>query len=121
MCVLCGEFVMRVHWTDHNFDEESRTAIVVGDQPLRTRQRNRHHRADLANQILKYYGLKLEDWHGSKYLLSDRKGSSEVIHDLGSLWPVAEKLFKGKLDPLDPGFIEALLKDQERENIGERI
>jgi hypothetical protein len=118
MCVLCGEFVMQVHWTDRKFDGNDST-VVVGDTQLRSRQRDRLHRTRLANQILRHYGLKLEDWSGSKYLLSDRKGSSEVVHDLGSLWPAAEKMVRSRLDPLDPSFIETLLQDQHDKTGGE--
>jgi hypothetical protein len=117
MCVLCGEFVMQVHWTDHSFDDKENTSsVVVGDNQLRARQRDRHHRTDLANQILRYYGLNLQEWHGSKFVLSDRKGSSEIVHDLGSLWPAAEKMVRDRLDPLDPSFIEALLQEQKEQN-----
>jgi hypothetical protein len=85
---------------------------VVGDTQLRSRQRDRHHRTRLANQILRNYGLKLDDWNGSKYILSNQKGSSEVVHDLGSLWPAAQKLIRRSLDPLDPALIQSLTFDQ---------
>lgn len=118
MCVLCGEFVMQVHWTDRKFDGNEST-VVVGDTQLRSRQRDRHHRTRLANQILRNYGLKIDDWSGSKYILSDQKGSSEVVHDLGSLWPAAQKLIRRPLDPLDPALIQSLTFDQ-REPRGQR-
>jgi hypothetical protein len=106
MCVLCGEFVMQVHWTERKHDD--RSSIVVGDDKLRERQRDRFHRTRLTNQILKHYGLQVNDWSGSKYVLSDRKGSSVVVHDLGGLWPAAEKLLRRPLDPLDPSLIDSL-------------
>lgn len=109
MCVLCSsEFVMQVHWTDQKISNREASSVTVGNDQLRTRQRGRHHLTRLANQILLLYGLKVEDWHGSKYLLSNRKGNSEIIHDLGGLWPRAEKLLGRKLDPLDPVLIEKL-------------
>jgi hypothetical protein len=117
MCVLCGEFVMQVHWTDRQFDGKENDTVVVGDKQLRSRQRDRNHRVDLANQILQHYGLKIDDWHGSKYVLRDRKGSSEVVHDLGVLWPAAEKLLKQKLDPLDPYLINTLLRFHSKEGV----
>jgi hypothetical protein len=110
MCVLCGEFVMQVHWTERKHDD--RTSVVVGDDQLRTRQRDRHHRTRLTNQILKHYGLRVDDWSGSKYVLSDRKGSSVIVHDLGGLWPAAEKLLHRPLDPLDPSLIDSLTSNQ---------
>lgn len=106
MCILCGEFVMDVHWTDlapsNDADE-----MVVGNQQ-RTRQRTRLHRTELSNKILHYYRLKLEDWNGSKFLLSDPKGNQEIIHDLGTLWSTAEKLIGEPIDPLDPSLLQQL-------------
>ncbi len=110
MCVLCGELVMKVHWTDqktHN-QEFSSTAIVGESQ--RTRMRSRLKRVRFTNQILSYYGPKLHDWDGSKYILSDRKGCSIVVQDLGDMWPAAEKLTHCKLDPLDDSLLDFLLK-----------
>jgi hypothetical protein len=109
MCVLCSsEFVMQVHWTDQKISNKEDSSVVVGNDNLRSRQRGRHHLTRLANQILTLYGLKVEDWHGSKYLLTNKKGNSEIIHDLGGLWQTAEKLLGGKLDPLDPLLIKKL-------------
>jgi hypothetical protein len=62
----------------------------------------------LTNGILRHYGLKLDDWNGSKYVLRDRKGRTEIVQDLGSLWPAAEKLAGRALDPLDPVLRETL-------------
>jgi hypothetical protein len=116
MCVLCSsEFVMQVHWTDQKISAtmDPDTSVVVGNDQLRSRQRGRHHLTRLANQILKLYGLKVEDWHGSKYLLTNRTGRSEIIHDLGSLWPTAEKLLGRKIDPLDPVLLEKLMASKK--------
>jgi hypothetical protein len=114
MCVLCSsEFVMQVHWTDQKLAAASdSSSVVVGNDRLRSRQRGRHHLTKLANQILKIYGLKVDDWHGSKYVLTNRTGSSEIIHDLGGLWPTAEKMLGRKLDPLDPLLLDKLTKNQ---------
>jgi hypothetical protein len=97
---------MQVHWTERKQDD--RTSVVVGDEQLRSRQRDRMLRTRMTNLILKNFGLSLEDWTGSKYILRDRKGSSLIVHDLGGIWPAAEKLAGRKLDPLDPILIEAL-------------
>jgi hypothetical protein len=58
------------------------------------------------------YGLRLNDWNGSKYILSDKKGRSLIVQDLGSLWPAVEKLLGRPIDPLDPSLHDAL-KQQE--------
>jgi hypothetical protein len=63
---------------------------------------------NLANEVLRHYGLKLEDWSGSKYLLRDSVGRSELVEDLGSLWPVAARLAGRTPSPLDPALQESM-------------
>ena len=109
MCVLCGEFVMSVHWTDKNSNSDS--TVVVGDSQ-RSRQRTRIHRTTLSNKILKHYRLKLDDWNGSKYILSDLKGNQEVVHDLGTLWITAEKFLGRPINPLDPFLLQQIQEEQ---------
>ena len=41
-------------------------------------------------------------------LVRDGKGRSELVQDLGDLWPAAEKLAGRPLDPLDPALLDAL-------------
>ena len=111
MCVLCGQdFVARVHWTDRHLEDRARAA-APGSDPIeqqRDRRRDRAHRVALTNEVLSFYGLKLDDWGGSKYVVRDRKGRSEIVQDLGSLWPAAAKLAGRTLDPLDPILRETL-------------
>jgi hypothetical protein len=107
MCVLCGGFVLQEHWTDKNAGQED-NRITVGGDSGRNRLRERLLRTKMANQILAYYGLKMEDWHGSKYVLRDSKGTSEIVHDLGALWPAAEKMIRKPADPIDPQLIERM-------------
>ena len=111
MCVLCGQdFVARVHWTDRHLEDRARAAAPGSDptEHQRDRRRERAHRVALTGEILRHYGLKLDDWGGSKYVLRDGKGRSEIVQDLGSLWPAAEKLAGRTLDPLEPPLMEAL-------------
>jgi hypothetical protein len=114
MCVLCGrDFVAQVHWTDRHLEDRARAAGSNAD-PFdyhRDRRRDRVHRAALTNKILRHYGLRVEDWSGSKYLVHDRKGRSELVQDLGALWPTAEKLVGRPLDPLDPALQDALARE----------
>ena len=111
MCVLCGQdFVAQVHWTDRHLEDRAREA-APGSDPVALqgdRRRDRAHRVALTNEILRHYGLKLDDWGGSKYFLRDGKGRSELVQDLGALWPAAEKLVGRPLDPLDPDLHAAL-------------
>ncbi len=111
MCVLCGEFVAQPHWTDRHVEDRARAAGAGtgGFDYHRERRRGRVRRASLANEVLTYYGLEVRDWDGSKYLLSDKKGRSALVQDLGSLWPAATKLAGRAPDPLDPALQTALL------------
>ncbi len=114
MCVLCGQdFVAQVHWTDRHLEDRARAA-APGSDPVAfqgDRRRDRAHRVVLTNEILRHYGLKLDDWGGSKYVLCDRKGRSEIVQDLGSLWPAAERLAGRLLDPLEPALRETLVEE----------
>src|ERR671916_2697376 len=115
MCVLCGQdFVAQVHWTDRHLEDRARAA-APGSDPVTfqgDRRRERAHRVVLTNGILRHYGLKLEDWNGSKYVLRDRKGRTEIVQDLGSLWPAAEKLAGRAPGPPRPGPRGDLLKER---------
>lgn len=107
MCVLCGEFVMQVHWTDQA--RESEGDIQTGSLQ-RNRKRSRLHRALLCNQILSPYRLKIEDWQGSKFILTDAKGNNVIVHDLSHVWPAVEKLLGYPVNPLDPELLSRIRK-----------
>jgi len=110
MCVLCGELIMNVHWTDqplHDTEYRRKTRIVAGESQ-RQRRRLRIKRVAVANKILAFYGLKLSDWNGSKYILSDKKGGMSVVNSLGDMWQTASKMCHKTLDPLDPKFLQSL-------------
>ena len=112
MCVLCGEFVSRVHWTERHANDRARADqdAAAREESKRHRQRERVRRAAVANKVLRFYGLKVAEWGGSKYVVRDGKGRSEIVQDLGSLWPAAQKLAGRPLDPLDPALLDALTK-----------
>ncbi|UUZ84971.1 hypothetical protein LJK88_16025 [Paenibacillus sp. P26] len=101
MCVLCGESVLQIHWTDR----KRTTGAAASSGPG---ARERHRRIRSANRVLAYYGLKVEDWNGVKFIVRDKKGRSEIVQDLGGLWAQAEKLAGRPLDPLDPGLLAYL-------------
>ena len=112
MCILCGEFVTRIHWTEKHAEDRARASIDAGakDENRRNRRRERTRRAAITNEVLRHYGLKVSDWGGTKYVLRDGKGRSELVRDLGSLWPAAQRLAGRPLDPLDPALRAALYK-----------
>ncbi|WQS09703.1 hypothetical protein KVC53_01555 [Helicobacter pylori] len=123
MCVLCGELISSFHWTDENYrgdksdsyeiDENLRgsNAVISANENARERKRARLKRVGLLNQILAFYGLKINDWQGAKFVLCNQKGQSVIVNDLGDLWGKAQKLAKKEMDALDSNLL-AFLKQQ---------
>ncbi len=110
MCVLCGELISSFHWTDgtdgsgsYENDEnlKGQNALISVNENARERKRVRLKRVRLLNQILAFYGLKIDDWQGAKFVLCDKKGQSVIVNDLGDLWDKAQKLAKKEMDALD--------------------
>ncbi|GAA7017659.1 hypothetical protein AOH439_01400 [Helicobacter pylori] len=110
MCVLCGELISSFHWTDetdgsgsYENDEnlKGQNTLVGVNENARERKRVRLKRVGLLNQILAFYGLKMDDWQGTKFVLHDKKGQSVIVNDLGDLWDKAQKLAKKEMDVLD--------------------
>ncbi|MFP6066911.1 hypothetical protein ACLF9N_02625 [Helicobacter pylori] len=110
MCVLCGGLISSFHWSDENYgsdsyeiDENLRepNALISTNENARERKRARLKRVGLLNQILAFYGLKINDWQGTKFVLCDKKGQSVIVNDLGDLWDKAQNLAKKEMDALD--------------------
>ncbi|GAA7666677.1 hypothetical protein KVK66_01515 [Helicobacter pylori] len=113
MCVLCGELISSFHWTDgtdrsdridsYEIDEDlkGQNALISANENARERKRARLKRVRLLNQILAFYGLKINDWQGVKFVLCDKKGQSVMVNDLGDLWDKAQNLAKKEMDALD--------------------
>lgn len=104
MCSLCGVLGGAEHWSD----AAARPGVYTRNAGRIDRRRERAARVAAANRILSAYALTLSDWQGASYVLSTRTGKSEVIEDLGHLWPAAERLAGRACDPLDPGLIARL-------------
>ncbi len=120
MCVLCGELISSFHWTDENYgidgsdsygsDENLKepNVLISTNENARERKRARLKRVRLLNQILAFYGLKINDWQGAKFVLCDKKGQSVIVNDLGDLWGKAQKLAKKEMDALDSNLLAFL-------------
>ncbi|MGN8504295.1 hypothetical protein ACR9MW_01460 [Helicobacter pylori] len=115
MCVLCGELISSFHWTDgsdenYGSDENLKepNALISANENARERKRARLKRVGLLNQILAFYGLKIGDWQGAKFVLCDKKGQSVIVNDLGDLWDKAQNLAKKEMDALDSNLLAFL-------------
>ncbi len=117
MCVLCGELISSFHWSDENYGSDSYeidknlrepNAVISTNENARERKRARLKRVRLLNQILAFYGLKINDWQGAKFVLCDQKGQSVIVNDLGDLWDKAQNLAKKKMDALDSNLLAFL-------------
>ncbi|WP_121016618.1 hypothetical protein [Helicobacter pylori] len=117
MCVLCGELISSFHWTDRSDGSDSyeadgslrgQNALISANENARERKRARLKRVGLLNQILAFYGLKIGDWQGAKFVLCDKKGQSVIVNDLGDLWDKAQNLAKKKMDALDSNLLAFL-------------
>ncbi|WP_208372224.1 hypothetical protein [Helicobacter pylori] len=116
MCVLCGELISSFHWSDgtdgsgsyENENLKEPNALISANENARERKRARLKRVGLLNQILAFYGLKINDWQGAKFVLCDKKGQSVIVNDLGDLWGKAQKLAKKEMDALDSNLLAFL-------------
>lgn len=93
MCALCS-VLLTSHWAESD-----------------SARRDRVFRVRLLNRVLSHFGLDLRDWGGRVYLLSNRKGHTRVVDDLGVLWPAAAELAGRPLDPLEPSLVAALRRE----------
>ncbi|MDX3929710.1 MAG: hypothetical protein QHC90_28430 [Shinella sp.] len=101
MCSLCGVLGGNEHWAD----AVARPGVYTRNLEPIDRRRERANRVRVANRVLAFYGLQLSDWQGASFVLSTRTGKSEIIEDLGHLWPAAERLCGRPCDPLNPEIV----------------
>ncbi len=104
MCSLCGILGGNGHWSD----APARPGVYTRNAAPIDRRRERAKRVRIANHVLAPFGMALADWHGTSFLLSTRTGKTEIIPDLGHLWPAAERLIGRVCDPLALPVIERL-------------
>ena len=110
MCGLCGMFAGERHWTERAASPAifGESGNGRGDRPHVTPAQERQQRVRLVNRVLDPLGLVLAEWAASSYVLRTKTGRSELVPDLGSLWPAAERLLGRPCDPLDPDLLAHL-------------
>lgn len=106
MCSLCGILGGNEHWAD----AVARPGVFTRNGDRIDRRRERMNRVRIACQVLEPFGMTLSDWQGASFLLSTKTGKTEIIDDLGHLWPAAERLARRACDPLSLLVIEAMEK-----------
>lgn len=93
MCILCYGLTGEEHWTDARVGREPRASV-------------RGRRRRMLTQILAAGGLDYsDDPTGVTALISDRKGSIEVVRSLGEVWEAAGGLAGRRLDPLESALL----------------
>jgi len=104
MCSLCGVLGGRGHWTESASTPEA----FASRHDATTRRRERQQRTQIANRVLKHYGLSLSDWSGASYILANRTGRTAIVNNLSEVWIAAEDLTRSECDPLDETLIADL-------------
>ena len=88
MCILCHQLAGEPDWTEAG-------------------PRGGGRRTALVARVVSCYGLDFRD-SGAMAVVSNRKGSAEVVTGLTDLWPAAAAMAGRPLDPLDEGLLERL-------------
>lgn len=105
MCLVCGNLTGRPHWTEGR--PGSRDGGGLDDESCR--RRDRYRRIRLLNRVLGDRRLSVHDECGAtRYLLTNGRGSTEVLEHLGQLWTEVERLAGSALDPLDERLLASL-------------
>jgi len=94
-------------------------AADTGPDSAALRRRERQWRITLANALLAPLRLRLDDFQGTAYTLSNATGRTEVLDNLADLWPLAERLSGRPIDPLDPAYLNDLLPETPSHRTGE--
>jgi len=101
VCSLCGTLAAGPHWADGSTDRGQ-----VGARRAALRQRLV--RAALLDRVLAPFGLRVEEWEETAYVLRSATGETVLASDLTALLAEAERLARRPLDPLDPAYLARL-------------
>jgi len=101
MCGLCGLFGGVEHWTAAASQPQ-----VFGS--TRTRRAERAEQVRMANRVLRGFALRLDDWQGTRFVLSGATGKREMAETLPDVWRAAASMLGRPIDPLDPELLARL-------------
>ena len=104
MCGLCGILAGAPRG-----GAEGALFDAVGDAPRRHRERRA--RVRLLNRIVRHYGVRIADFAGTAFVVSNRTGRTELAASVSALWSAVERLSGDRCDPLDPGLLAAIARD----------
>ena len=110
MCGFCGLVGGAEHWSDLQVRPD-----VSGDASNQgSRQRERLHRTALLNRITRHYGVQVQDWAGSSWILSHVTGETEVIDRLAEKFHEAPR---GRIEQTVHEQQEALAHNRVRDYV----
>jgi hypothetical protein len=101
VCSLCGILATGPHWSEAGGDRAQTGA-------RRTVLRERLVRVSMLNRALAPFGLSVQEWEETAYVLRSATGETILANDLTGLLVEAERLARRPLDPLDPGYLDRL-------------
>ncbi len=105
MCVLCAQLFTDIHWSERQLDPE----LISQGAGEAMRRRSRLVRTNLVGRVLAHHGLDLsDDWSATNYIVSNRKGVSQVVSNLAELWQASERMTGQSMDPLDDALLARL-------------
>ncbi|MBH8605884.1 hypothetical protein I8U18_17010 [Thermoactinomyces sp. CICC 10522] len=113
MCILCGNLMTQVHWTDQKRRYGESAEVEVGGQVQRDYVRERWKRIRILNVILSHYALEVRDWNNTQYIVADKKGNTLMGVNLEDIWSSAGRLAGRRIDPLDPSLIRYIKQKRE--------
>lgn len=97
MCGLCGIFFESDLWNQspEHGPSSSRRSRIIQIQYLK--------------EILSTKNIKINDFHGTQYILEDTKGNQSLVSNLHDLWSTVESFCYKPIDPLDPEIYKVMV------------
>lgn len=105
MCGLCAALNASNGWND----VAGKSEFAVNGRPM-TRREERDFLVGIVNRTLAHYGISVNDWGGSSYVVTNRDGKSANVFNLSGVWNAADAVAALPTDPLDENLLNSLEK-----------